>query len=244
VNAMYHLILWKWNQHNAREIYTAEHVNKMVSMLNRNCRGLRYRIVCITDDPSGIHACETFPLWHDAAEMHNATNKTLPSCYRRLRLYDPKAQSDLGMRPGERVASIDLDALVTGQLAPLLSMPGRFVGWELPGTHHPRVFNGSFQMFSAGTLNHIWEDFDGERSALEANKAGYRGSDQAWLSYRLINEPDSVGVAYPMISSYPLQTKIRGHHSAETLLVFYHGRLKPWHDEAKRKSNLTQQFWR
>lgn len=241
---MHHLVLWKWKQANAFEVYTAEHVNVMASMLNRNCRGLRYRVVCITDDPAGIDACETFPLWDDAADLLNATGAQLPSCYRRLRLYDRRAQQDMGMRQGDRIASIDLDALITGSLVELLETPGLFVGWELPGTYHPRVFNGSFQMFSAGTLSHIWDEFDGKRSAMEANRAGYKGSDQAWLSYKLVNKPGSVGVKHPTISSYPLQTKIRGHHHTDTRIVFYHGLVKPWHTAALRESNLTQQFWR
>ena len=38
---------------------------------------------------------------------------------------------------------------------------------------------------TAGTLQEIWSDFDPATSPKEASDAGFRGSDQAWISYRL-----------------------------------------------------------
>jgi hypothetical protein len=242
---MVQIVLWKWEQPGLAYAtgYTAEHVNVMCSMLRRNLTGVRHRIICVTDNREGIVECETAPLWSDTSELPNATRSGLPSCYRRLKLYDKATQQSMGIERGDRIVSLDLDALICAPLTPLLKTEGLFVGWALPGKHHPRVFNGSFQMFSAGTLQDIWSDFDPLKSPKEALKAGFLGSDQSWLSYRLIERDGAFGVGWPMIASYPLQVKLQGQHSAQTRIIFYHGLIKPWHEQAS-ETKYPAQYWR
>jgi len=239
-----HIVLWKWRQPNERTSYDAVHVNTMVSMLHRNMQGLKYRIICITDDTAGVTDCETYPLWQDLRDKPNYTNAALPSCYRRLRLYDHPTQLDLGIRKGDRIVSIDLDALITGPLKDLLQTPGRFVGWQLRGAHHDVVFNGSFQMFTAGDLQEIWSEFDPATSPAAAFNAGYLGSDQSWLSWRLAKKEGSVGLKWPQVASYPLNVRLQGLHDARTRIVFYHGKVKPWDPQAFRETKLSDRYWR
>lgn len=240
---MHTICLWKWKQENSAHAYTAEHVNAMARMLRKHIQLVRYRIVCITDDPAGITECATFPLWKDAAMVDNASGRHLSSCYRRLRLYDPQIQSKLGIKRGDRVVSIDLDTLVVGSLDTILSTTGLYVGWELRGTYHPKVFNGSFQMFTAGELDYIWLDFDPSRSPYVASDAGYKGSDQAWLSYNLARNPYSVSIKYPEFSSYPLNNRISGQVDFRTRLIFFHGSQKPWYESTLAASPFVERHW-
>lgn len=240
---MMHIVLWKWNQANARSAYTAQHVEVMAAMLRRNL-GVDHRIICVTDDPHGISSVETFPLWDDMNDLPNASGSYLPSCYRRLKLYDPKTQKALGIKTGDRIAGLDLDAVICGRLDELLLTEGRYIGWQMQGRYHRRVFNGSLQIFSAGDLQEIWSGFDPERSPTLALEAGYLGSDQAWLSLNLMDKAGSVGLDWPEVISYPLQAKIQGKHSGKTKIIFFHGTIKPWFPQALIDSPFIDRYWR
>lgn len=241
---VYHIVLWKWSQENMIGAYSPVYVNMMYDMLERNLVGMNYRIICVTDDANGVQ-CETFPLWKDGSELVNPSGPTrLPSCYRRLRLYDRATQIEMGIRAGERIVSIDLDTVVCGHLRGVLETEGRFVGWQLAGAIHPRVFNGSFQMFTAGDLQHIWSDFDPSRSPEIARRAGFAGSDQAWLSYNLVDKEGSNHVPYPVFASYPLHCVHLAQFRREHRLVFFHGSRKPWSTEAQAASSWIGRYWR
>lgn len=242
---MLHIVLWKWSQPNAREVYTAHHINVMARMLHRNLAGVRYRVICVTDAPLGIE-CENFPLWSDHDDLPNATKFDLPSCYRRLKLYDPATQRSLGIMPGDRIMSIDVDAVITGPLKPMLEAvkPYRFMGWALPGTHHPKVFNGSLQIFTAGDLSFIWERFDPATSPQEALKAGYLGSDQSWLSMHLVKHEQCEGLGYPTVASYPAHIRKLGILQRDTRIIFFHGKRKPWHTATMKESSWVARYWR
>lgn len=241
---MLHVVLWKWWQPGTNRSYTSEHVNMMSEMLHANLKGVRYRVICVTDDDTNILECETFPLWNDHDDLANASGRQLPSCYRRLKLYDPATQREMGIREGDRIMSLDIDAVVCGSLVDIARTEGRFVGWQVQGQHHPRVFNGSFQMFTAGDLAHIWDTFDPAKSPRLANRAMYTGSDQAWLSYNLVGKEGSVGLSYPLVASYPNNVQRTGTHKAETRLLFFNGSLKPWSPEAIRRTPWITGYWR
>jgi len=238
------IVLWKWRQENMVGAYGFNHVNMMHDMLERNLVGMNYRIICVTDDANGV-SCDSYPLWRDCEELVNPSGPTrLASCYRRLRIYDPETQRDMGIRAGERIVSLDLDTVVCGPLREVLETEGRFVGWQLVGNHHPRVFNGSFQMFTAGDLSHVWSSFDPATSPEIARRAGFAGSDQAWLSYNLVDREGSTHVPYPVFASYPLHCVHLAQFRREHRLVFFHGRRKPWSPEAQAASPWIGRYWR
>jgi hypothetical protein len=240
---MLHVVIWKWAPGvGVERHYNALHVNHLAHAL-RAQTSLQMRVVCVTDEPYGID-CETYPLWKDCDQLKNATKAHLPSCYRRLKLYDWRTQQQMGMHRGDRIAGLDLDTLVTGPLDEIWRAKGRYVGWLLAGSQHDHVYNGSFQMFDAGDLTHIWDKFDPDKSPREAAAAGYRGSDQAWLSYNLVDRPGSSHVGYPTIASYPLHCKKLATFSAKTRLVMFHGRKKPWDPEIAQESNWVRRYWR
>lgn len=242
---MLHIVLWKWTQpHGTGHDYTAEQVDIMCAMLRRNLQGIQHRIVCVTDDDAGINECETFPLWKDFEDLPNATGNKLPSCYRRLKLYDRATQRDMGISLGDRIMGIDLDTLITGDLREVVHTPGMYVGWYLPNRLGELVFNGSLQMFTAGTLQEIWSEFDPRESPKKALHAGFKGSDQAWLSMNLCPRKDVVGLTEPLVSSYPLQNRIQGKLKAATKIIFFHGTQKPWNPDARFHTPWIDRYWR
>lgn len=239
---MLQIVLWKWKGHN--RTFEPDHVNIMCCMLRRNLQNYPHRIICVTDDPGGIHECETAPLWIDHSGLENGSGRHLPSCYRRLKLYDKNTQLDLGIEKGDRILSLDLDTLITGDIRDIVRTEGLFVGWELRGAHHPRVFNGSLQMFDAQTLQEIWSEFDPKTSILKAGHAGYKGSDQAWLSYNLVNREGTVGLKWPEVSSWPLQNRIQGILRRDNRIIFFHGSTKPWDEAAQKATPWVSRYWR
>lgn len=248
MNAPLTVVLWKWSQPDARVIYRSEHVNTIAEQLRRNLRSLPHRIVCVTDNPAGLKGLDAvYPLWPDCGDMENASGGKLPSCYRRLKLYDPATQASLGISEGSQVLSLDVDSAIIGDLSKLLQECNgwRFMGWARPGDKHETVFNGSFQLFHAGDLSEIWTEFhrDPKAAAQEANKAGFKGSDQAWLSYNLVGKPKCSGLTYPTLASYPMNVNQLRMLDAKVRIVFFHGKLKPWDRQALRQSSWLQRYW-
>jgi hypothetical protein len=243
---MLHVVLWKWDQPGFREVYSAERVNVAAAMLRRNLDAVPHRIVLVTDNRHGVdeELVKCYDLWSDHDNVANASGYHLPSCYRRLKLFDVKTQESLGIKKGDRVSSVDLDAVVTGSLSNIMYRRERFVSWAVPGTYHARVFNGSFWMFTAGDYQNLWSDFDPKESPRRALKSGFLGSDQGWLSMNLAKSADAHGVRWPEIASYPREVRRqRGIHS-QTRFVFFHGGKKPWHPDVQRESPWITRYYR
>jgi len=241
---MIHIVLWKWTQVNFRHPYAAEHVNAMTRMLLGNLKGVEHRIICVTDDPAGVDPpVQTYPLWDNHGKMSNPSGKHLPSCYRRLRLFSPEAQRDLDISVGDKVVSLDLDSVIIGHLGDVLGRKERFVSWHVRGMYHPRVFNGSFWMFTAGDLTELWDLFDPNVSPAVTLKAGFMGSDQAWLSYKMSREPCAFGLQWPQFASYPREVRRMRLLDKRTKIVFFHGAHKPWHKEIQNESPWITRYW-
>lgn len=139
--------------------------------------GAKHRFVCITDDPNGLE-CETYPLWPDYSELKNLHDNSLVSCYRRLKLFSKWAEGEFGYR---RI-NLDLDCVVTGDLRPLFIKDDPFVGWQVPGTFHDSVYQGSMWMINGSKFEYVWDEFNPEFSPKLTHAAGFGGTDQAWMS--------------------------------------------------------------
>lgn len=105
--------------------------------------------------------------------------RLFPACYRRLWLF-----SDAARLLGERIFLLDLDVVVCGDLRPLVAKPGDFVGWHDPRFGWQKIAGGVW-MLRTGTHTEVWRDFDPATSPSTALRAGFSGSDQAWISYKL-----------------------------------------------------------
>lgn len=231
------VICWKWNHPTYRSKYTAEHVNVLANMVARHYPH-PHRFVCITDDPTDVN-CETLPIWSDGANLVNVSGAHLPSCYRRLKIFDPSISKSLG----RRIVSLDLDVVIVRDVSSIWNRDDQFIGWQVPGFIHPKVFNGSMFLFQSGTHGWLWTEFKPDKSPQETKKAGYFGSDQGWLSYRLATlrpgwtERDGV-------YSYPRQVRTLGALPSDARIVIFHGKRKPWDEFNSRQASWISKHWR
>jgi len=242
---MLHVVLWKWVQPGFREKYTHDHVNALADAIKKNMVGEKFRIICVTDDPSMINMdVDVYPLWTDHSTTPNISGKHLPSCYRRLRIFDPATQKDMGIAEGDRIMSMDLDTAITGNLVPVVRRNERWVGWAVRGTRHIRVFNGSLFMFTARDFSELWTEFDPKVSPAQALAGGFCGSDQGWLSFKLARRTDCAGWHYPQVLSYPRECSRHQVLPNGSAIVCFHGKRKPWHPDVQRISPWVVKHWR
>ena len=216
------VVCWIWR---GERTYLPAHVNVLRSMLERHLR-VPHRLVCITDETEGFDPrVELMPTPKAAlalAELKSPEGERFPSCYRRLWMFSDEARC-----LGERVLLTDVDAVITGDITHLVARREPFVGWKprMSWGNSDRVAGGLY-LLTPGARTQVWEDF-GPAGIAEAREAGYRGSDQAWLSFKL-----GRGAAVWLHSDgvYALSDLGRRHASlpADARIVQFAGNPKPW----------------
>lgn len=224
---MLSVVTFKWATPGYRTTFTANHVNALFRGVSRHYPA-PHRQICVTDDPVGLE-CETVPLWDDFAYVPSPHGGNNPSCYRRLKLFDPAIVSVLG----PRFVVLDLDCVVTGDLTDLFDRPAEFAMWADP--LYPHQYNGSLVLMDAGARRQVWDQFNPWRSPQQALEAGFRGSDQGWISYCLGPNEATVG---RVDGVYSYRADVRGRHvlPKNASLVFFHGREKPWDEDPMQKA--------
>lgn len=222
---MLSVVTFKWHTPGYRATFTAEHVNTLQRMVARHYPH-PHRFICITDDPAGLHpGVEVVPLWDDHAQVPNPTGGGRPACYRRLKLFD----RDIGKLLGPRFVMLDLDVIITGDLSPLWNRTEDAVFWRSPSGEWP--YNGAMFMLTAGARPAVWDHFDPEVSPRATHQAGYRGSDQAWISHKLgwteavWTEAD--GVYY--YNALPKRPNGQRPMPPDARIVFTSAGRPPWH---------------
>lgn len=108
-----------------------------------------------------------------------------PGCLVRLRTFDPQWQDRWGIAPGDRIAVLDLDLIVTGALDPLFDRDDSFTILQGVNTSNPNPYNGSVWMLKASEHADVWKDF-----SLDAvRKVPYFAfpDDQAWMHHKIPN---------------------------------------------------------
>lgn len=123
---MLSVVCWKWPpQPGYRSSYSGQTVNILRAMVRR-WYPHPHRFICVTDETKGIDPdIEIRPAWNDYARVQSPHGGKNPSCYRRLRLFHPDAAEWFG----ERYVSLDLDVVITGDLAPLWNRTEDVVFW-------------------------------------------------------------------------------------------------------------------
>jgi hypothetical protein len=224
------VVCFKWRAPPGyRSQFNARHVNTLAAMVRR-CYAKDHNFVCVTDDFAGLDkSIRRVALWPDHSQLINPMGaRRGPSCYRRLKLF----ARDAAALFGKRIIALDLDVVLTADVAPLFDRPEDFIIW---GDTHPRTFyNGSFWSLKAGALPEIWEEFDPQRSPALAKAAGHFGSDQAWLSYRLGTGRPTFGQADGVYSFRVHVAPDGGRLPANARLVVFHGKIDPWSGEAQQ----------
>lgn len=230
------VVCWKWKPPTGyRSQFDGEAVNVLRAMVARNLR-LPHRFSCITDDARGIDSdIRVLPLPDTFARVPNPSNPRNPSCYRRLQMFSAEARELIG----ERIVSMDLDVVITGDLTPLFDREEDFVIWggqsvNLVGGPVYSWFNGSLMMLRAGTRTKVWDTFDPATSPRKAHLAGCRGSDQGWIAYCLGKQEAVWGVGDGV---YSYRNHVRpngGKLPANARFVAFHGQHDPWQREIQR----------
>lgn len=229
---MLSVVTFKWATPNYRAQFAARTVNVLRNMVARHYPD-PHRFICITDDAAGLmDGIEVVPLWSDLADVPNPTGGGRPSCYRRLKLFDPAMRDVIG----SRYVMLDLDTIVCGDLRPVFNRTEDIVLWRSPTGEWP--YNGAMYLANAGARPQVWRDFDRVESPRLTHAHGYRGSDQAWISYRLgPSEPvwtEADGVRY--YGKLPDRRK----PPADARIIFTTGGCAPW----KLGHAWVRQHWR
>lgn len=238
---MISVVTFKWTPRPGyRSKFTAEHVNTLAAMVARHYRR-PHRFICVTDDPRGLEV-EHFPLWDTYSDMRNPTWPDGPSCFRRLRVFDRAFENVAG----PRFVCMDLDMVITDDIAPLFDRPEPFL---MMRTHLPHIpLCGSMFMMNAGVHQEVWDDFKRNPAAAvaAAQRAGFRGSDQAWMTYKLGPNVPGWGNAdgvYSYMQIAPKSPRRRGAGAFQfkpreaklpdnARIVIFTGKPDPWDREA------------
>jgi len=218
------VVCFKWKPYGGatyRSVFGPEQVLTLQRMIARHYR-TPHRFVCITDDATGLDRVETIPLWTDHAAIPSPHGGGNPSCYRRLKLFDPAIRDLLG----DRFVAIDLDTVVVGDLAPIFNRTEPFVMW---GETDPRSwYNGSLILMSAGVRSKVWTTFNPRTSPRDALRAGRFGSDQGWISH-VLGPGEATFGRKDGVYSYRVHITPNGNQlPPDARLVSFHGRIDPW----------------
>lgn len=227
---------WKSPLPNYRSTFTHEHVRVLRNMVARHYPH-PHRFVCITDDADGLKDIETLPLWNDHANVPSPHGGDNPSCYRRLKLFDPAIELLLG----KRFVSIDLDTVITGDLTPIWQRPEDFVIWG--ETDKRSWYNGSMMLLTAGARPQVWQKFNPRISPRLAQRAGRFGSDQGWISH-ILGKGEAKWGRQDGVYSYRVHLAPKGGGLPEDArVVFWHGKIDPWSYKGQQLE-WVREHWR
>lgn len=196
-----------------------------------------HRFVCITDDASGLDGIETLPLWNDFGDVENPNGRHNPSCYRRLKLFDPAIKKVLG----QRIVSLDLDTVIVGDMSPAWNRPEDFVIWG-QSDYKSQWYNGSMYMLTAGTRPQVWTTFDPKLSPAQARRSNCFGSDQGWIRYCL-GSKEATWDHRDGVYSYRVHIAPKGNVLPDNArIVFFHGQRDPWDYQCQQVQWIREHY--
>jgi hypothetical protein len=221
---MLDVVTFKW-----KPKFTAVNVNALFQMVCRHYHQ-PFRFSVVTDDARGIdQGIRIIPLWDDHATVSSPYGARHPACYRRLKLFAPEARELIG----ERIVCLDLDVVITASLDDLWDRPedavfykGQWGRISAPQSCNP--YNGSMFMLTAGARPQVWQLFDPACSPRVAFRAGYGGSDQAWLAY-VLGKYEAVWTREDGVYSFRNDIAPNGYKLPyNARMVMFHGKRNPW----------------
>jgi len=170
---MLEVICFLWfDPHGARNkvyVYDERHVRALKTMVDRHL-SVPHEFVCVSDRK--IEGVNTIPI--DPASHVPSTR------YAKLMMFNPR-----GPLAGKRFLYLDLDAVLTASIDPLVTRDEKLVLWRNPNFGVPRraFYNTSIILHTGGSRPEFWTDFDpGLTPGWLSNMWG--GTDQAWVSHR------------------------------------------------------------
>jgi hypothetical protein len=237
------VVCWKWKpepgaKHEAkRNGFSAGHVNRLRAMVERNTT-VRHEFICVTDDWKGLHSSVKVV----NVDRHFGEFKELGGCFRRLRAFDQATGLALF---GERFVSMDLDAVIVGNIDNVLKISEDFKIW-FDKNRRRTPYCGSLWGMRSGARQEVWDSFQsGPYSSIEVcERLKYTGTDQAHISVQLYNRESvwtkddgilnfntavrkQVRNVYRANSDEVVVKRIGGDLPAGARIVFFNGKFDP-----------------
>lgn len=221
-------VCWLWNGTGLGDRpYAPEHVNTLRSAMMRHMSE-KIRFICVADSSQGfdskVEVIITPPEAKEVGALRSPEGGRFPSCYRRLFNFSEQAKMF-----GDLILCGDIDFVPLKDMAPLWRRKEDFVGWR-PYRDWGRKMRlgGGIYLLKTGSRTEVWTEFKGEESIREARAAGFRGSDQAWISHMLADKEVYYGreAGIYSIRDFP---KVRvPKPPLDATLVQFNGPTKPW----------------
>lgn len=218
-------------------LFLPAHVNVAQKMFARHIKE-PHRFICIADNSEGLSSdveyVKTPAAAAAVANLRSPEGPRFPSCYRRLWSFSEDARI-----LGDRLLVLDIDLVVTRDIAPIIKRPEDFVGWRpFRDWGARRRFGGGIYLMKTGSRTAVWDDFRGASSISEARNSGFRGSDQAWISYKLADKDCCWSRESGIYSVRDLGPGFALPPDAR--IVQFNGHQKPWH----YKQGWVADHWR
>lgn len=226
---MISVVCWLWPGPDPRRQYSPKHVNVLQRMLARTL-SIPHRFICVSDELEGfsdnVEVIETPINARIVGQFASPEGPRFPACYRRLWNFSPDAAPVLG----ERILAIDIDLIVLQDLAPILARDEDFVGVRpLMKWGNPHRVAGGMYLLRTASRPDVWHRFHHAplASITAARAAGFRGSDQAWLSHCL---GEGAAVWNGTAGLYSIRDLREGKLPVppDARLVQFNGPTKPW----------------
>lgn len=232
------VVTFKWDPFPGyRSHFTSEHVNRLRQNFGRFYPE-PHRFICITDDGVGLDSdIEAVPLWDEFSGLRNPTWPAGPNCFRRL----PAFGKQFREIAGDRFMQLDIDIVFTGDLRPIVNRTEPFVIW---GTSNMKIpYCASMILMTAGCHAEVYEKFDPSWSPATAHRAGYRGSDQAWINF-VLGKKIPTWTTGDGVFSYNdhIRRAYRGDLPRGARAVIFHGKPDPWDVNALSWSPWIREF--
>lgn len=149
--------------------YGPQHVATLARMLSRHGS---HELLCVTDQPKEVQAAGVgvIPMPPEVS--------ALPRYYPKVWLFSDELAGIIGRRFG----SIDLDAVVTGDLGPVLDTNDDFIIWDQA---KGEPYNTSLLAMEPGARPEVWDRFTVEAGDAAQIAVGRPTGDQCWLGHFL-----------------------------------------------------------
>lgn len=183
---MLSVVLWLWGTGSGAPgkwdsvcTFDVEMVERMAAQVHANLR-LPHEVVVVTDRPASAFSSQ---VRHVDLMEHFGDLRPMGGCWLRLKAFKPGMSAVLG----RRVAWIDLDSVVAGDLTPLFRREDPVVLYRSDSVQG-QPWNGSLILFSPDDPHNgrVWAEFDpatAHQVTRQAAEGKFRGTDQAWLAH-------------------------------------------------------------
>ena len=177
---MLNICVWWWGTK-----YDFSYVRRLVNGLDKHMppmSGLRIVLVTDREDNEWPPLEDTFDQIIQI-EPEDRPLLLMKGCLARLRMFDVNWQRKHGL--DGRLASIDLDTVITGDLGPVFHREETFCILQGANAANPCPYTGALFMLRAGEHREVWDDFSVE--AVGRLPFYAFPDDQNWLAHKIPN---------------------------------------------------------